>query len=82
MNELRKMSGLSGIRERRDLKKKNTLIFKHLVLYMTQCIFNTKFTIPVTFVDIAVMKETGIFTSGSLKDDGASMVKLLVKLFV
>lgn len=41
--------------------------------------FNTKCTIPVTFEDIAVMTETGIFTSESLKDDRISMVKLLVK---
>lgn len=42
-------------------------------------LLNTLFTIPGTFVDITVMKEAGIFTCGSLKDDRASTVELLVK---
>lgn len=80
MDELRKMSRLSGIRERRDLEKNNALTStEHLVLYMIQCLLNTLFTILGTLVDITVIKEAGMFTHGGLKDDRASTVELLVK---
>lgn len=51
---------------------------EHFVLCVIQCLLNTLLTIAVTFVDIAVMKEAGIFTRGSLNDDSASTVELLV----